>query len=65
MIEKRIREKVVIRLHQFGFMLGRSTTKVMHVLRKLMEKYIERKKYLHMVFIDMEKTYDSMLRYII
>ena len=37
-IEKRIRQEVVFMEHQFGFMPGRSTTKAIHVLRRLMEK---------------------------
>ena len=37
-IEKRIREEVVIRENQFGFMPGRSTIEAIHVLRRLMEK---------------------------
>ena len=43
-IEKRIRQEAGIREHQFGFMPGRSTTEAIHVLRRLMEKYREKKK---------------------
>ena len=64
-IEKRIRQETVIRENQFEFMLGRSTTEAIHFLRRLMEKYRERKKDLHLVFIDLEKVYDSIPRSIV
>ncbi|XP_055830899.1 uncharacterized protein LOC129899928 [Solanum dulcamara] len=43
-------------------MAGRSTTEAIHIMRRLMEKYRERKRDLQMVFIDLEKTYEKILR---
>ena len=59
-IEARLREIVKIRDNQFGFRPGMSTTEPVFALWQLQEKCREKKKDLHMVFVDLEKAFDRI-----
>nr|XP_009797521.1 PREDICTED: uncharacterized protein LOC104243936 [Nicotiana sylvestris] len=52
MVEGRVRRTVFISENQFGVMLGRSTTEAIHLIKRLVEQYRDRKRNLHMAIKD-------------
>ena len=59
-IEHRLRLETSTFERQFGFMLGRSTMEAIYLLKGIMEK--NRRRDLHMVFINLEKAYHQVSR---
>ena len=61
-LESRLRKIVVISEVQYGFMQSRSTVDPIFILRQMQEKYMEKKKPLHHLFVDLEKAFDRVPR---
>jgi hypothetical protein len=61
-IEHHLRAVTNVTENQFGFMPGRSIMETIFLIRQLMERCREQKKDMHMVFTDLEKAYDKVLR---
>jgi hypothetical protein len=61
-IEHRLRGVTNVTENQFGFMPERSTMEAIFLIRQLTKRCVEQKKDLHMIFIDLEKTYDKVPR---
>ena len=49
-------------MKQFDCNLGRSAIGVIHLTRRLMKLYRDRKKDFHIIFIDLERAHDRVSR---
>ena len=61
-LENRIRGLVTIDDMQFGFMPGKGTTHTLFILTRMHEEFRERQEKLHMCFVDLEKTFNRVLK---
>jgi hypothetical protein len=59
-IEHKLKDIVKISDNQLGFIFKRSTTEVIHLLRQMIKYSRERKNDLHIIFIDLEKSYNKV-----
>jgi hypothetical protein len=59
-IENPLRGVTNITENQFEFMPGKSTMEAIFLIRQLMERCREKKKDMHIIFIDLEKAYDKV-----
>ena len=64
-VEKRLRKMVEIREEQYGFVASKETIDAIFILRQLQEKYLENDKELYLIFVDLEKASDWVLRVLI
>ena len=64
-MDRRIRNKVVIDECQFGFMPGRGTVDAIFIIRQLQEKYIGKNRKLYFGFVDLEKAFDRVPREVV
>ena len=59
-IEKIVRECIVIDDTQFGFMSGHGATDAIFIVRQFQEKFLDKNKNLSFAFIDPENTFDRV-----
>src|SRR5580693_8501441 len=64
-LEKRIRERVVLDEMQFGFSPSRGTIDAIFIARQVQEKFLAKKKELWMAFVDLEKAFDRVPREVV
>ena len=61
-LNERLKQVTNVGENQFGFRVGKSTAGAIFIVRQLQEKYLEKKKKLYHIFVDLEKAFDKIPR---
>ena len=61
-LDSKLRRITNIGSSQFGFQPGKSTEDAVFIVRQLQEKYLQKKRKLYHVFVDLEKAFDRIPR---
>ncbi|RCN37939.1 hypothetical protein ANCCAN_16152 [Ancylostoma caninum] len=64
-LDSRLRDIVEIAPNQGGFVKNCSTTDAIHAVRLLTEIHREKRKTVHLAFLDLEKSFDRVPRELI
>ncbi|XGW10232.1 hypothetical protein V3C99_012037 [Haemonchus contortus] len=64
-VDSRIRDIVELTTNQCGFVSGCSTIDAIHATRLLLEKHREKRRPVHLAFLDLEKAFDRVPRDVI
>ena len=64
-LDKRLRDLVNIVGAQFAFHPGKGTIDTIFILRQLQEKVLKKREKLFLAFLDLEKAYDRVPRYVV
>ena len=65
LLERRLRDKIVLSEGQFGFVKGRGTIDAISIIRRIQDRYLEKGKTLYMAFVDLEKAFDRVPREVV
>ena len=55
-LNEKLKQVTSVSKNQFGFTVGKSTAGAMFIVRQLQEKYLEKRKKLYHIFVDLEKA---------
>ena len=61
-LDRRLRNVTQIMDGQCGFMPGKACADAIFILRRMQEKYLEKRQKLYHVFVDLEKAFDRVPR---
>ena len=59
-LNERLKQVTNVGENQFGFRAGKSTAGAIFIVRQLKEKYLEKRKKLYHIFVDLEKAFDKI-----